>query len=130
MNKRSAMIVAAGLVFTLLVGAVALATGLAGPSPSAAAGPKVHLKHRKAPKPIIRTTKRTVKVHRKANTPAPVVVTVPTNTQSTYGSQSGPTYSSGSSSGGSTYGDDGGEGSDESGTHGGGTGDGSGGGDD
>jgi hypothetical protein len=64
MNKRSAMLMAAGLVFTLLVGGVAIAIGLTGPAASAAA-PRVVVRH-KAPKPIVKTIKKTITVHKKA----------------------------------------------------------------
>jgi hypothetical protein len=69
MNKRSAMMVAAGLVLTLVVGGVAVAVGMVGPSTSAA-GPR--MVRREHPKPIVKTVKRTVKVHRSGG-----VVTVP-----------------------------------------------------
>jgi hypothetical protein len=68
MNKRSAMLMAAGLVLTMLVGGVAIAVGLTGPAASAAA-PRV-VKHHRAPKPIIRTIRKTVTVHKKAPQPA------------------------------------------------------------
>jgi hypothetical protein len=61
MNKRSAMMVAAGLVLTLVVGGVAVAVGMVGPSTSAA-GPRT-VRRQEQPKPIVKTTKRTVKVH-------------------------------------------------------------------
>ena len=74
MNKRSAMLVAAGLVLTLVVGGVAVAVGMTGPSASSAQ-PKL-TEHRKN-KPIIKTTKKTVTVHKKAKAQAGTVVTVP-----------------------------------------------------
>ena len=63
MNKRSAMLMAAGLVLTLIVGGVAMSVGLTGPTPSQAAPRAGH--RQKAPKPIIKTVKHTVTVHKK-----------------------------------------------------------------
>ncbi|HEY7399426.1 MAG TPA: hypothetical protein VH989_00855 [Actinomycetota bacterium] len=63
MNKRSAVIVAAGLVVALVAGGIALERGVLGP-PATAAEASVDAGTR--PKPIIRTTERTVKIHRKA----------------------------------------------------------------
>ena len=100
MNKRSAMLVAAGLVLTMIVGGVALAVGMTGPSSSAAA-PRLS-RHHKDPKPIVKTIKKTVKVHKKA---PQVAVAMPATTtysgSSSYGGSSG-------HSGGSSYGSDGG----------------------
>ena len=63
MNKRSAMLMAAGLVLTLIVGGVAMSTGLAGPT-------RPRLLPRRAspegPQAIIKTVKHTVKVHKPA----------------------------------------------------------------
>ena len=98
MNKRSAMLVAAGLVLTMIVGGVALAVGMTGPASSAAA-PRLS-RHHKDPKPIVRTFKKTVKVHKKS--PA-VAVAMPATT--TYSGSSGYGGSSGHS-GGSSYGSD------------------------
>ncbi len=64
MNKRSAMLMAAGLVLAMLVGGVAIAVGLTGPAASAAT-PRV-VKHHKAPKPIVKTIRKTVTVHKKS----------------------------------------------------------------
>jgi hypothetical protein len=58
MNKRSAMAIAAGLVVALMVGAAAVSIGLEGPG-TAAAGTA-----RSAGNPVVRTTHRTVTVHR------------------------------------------------------------------
>jgi hypothetical protein len=69
MNKRAAMLMAAGLVMTMLVGGVAIAVGLTGPAASAAGPRLVH--HHRAPKPIVRTIRKTVTVHRKAHQAAP-----------------------------------------------------------
>ena len=85
MNKRSAMLMAAGLVLTLIVGGVAMSTGLTGPTPSQAA-PRAG-QRQKAPKPIIKTVKHTVTVHKQGTaTPA----TAPATAGSSYaGSLSG-----------------------------------------
>jgi len=93
MNKRSAMLVAAGLVLTLVVGGVAVAVGMTGPDASSAQ-PK--LTQHKKDEPIIKTTKKTVTVHRKAKAQAGAVVTVPAASAGTVSSSS-----AGSSSGGS-----------------------------
>lgn len=63
MNKRSAMLMAAGLVLTMLVAGVAIMADLTGPSASAAIPATVH--HR-APKPIVKTIRTTRTVHRTA----------------------------------------------------------------
>ena len=63
MNKRSAMLMAAGLVLTMIVAGVAITAGLTGPSASAAIPATVH--HR-APKPIVKTIRTTRTVHRAA----------------------------------------------------------------
>ena len=63
MNKRSAMLMAAGLVLTMIVAGVAITAGLTGPSASAAAPRAAH--HR-APKPIVKTIRKTQTVHKKA----------------------------------------------------------------
>jgi hypothetical protein len=105
MNKRSAMLVAAGLVLTLVVGGVAVAVGLTGPEASSAQ-PK--LTQHKKNKPIIKTTKKTVTVHKKAEGQAGTVVTVPAASTGTASSSSGSAYDDSTSSGGSgtSYGDD------------------------
>jgi len=91
MNKRSAMLVAAGLVLTLVVGGMAVAVGMVGPSTSAA-GPRTVRQH-KQPKPIVKTVKRTVKVHRSGG-----VVAAPAS--SVYGSQASSGSYGSSNSGG------------------------------
>jgi hypothetical protein len=104
MNKRSAMLVAAGLVLTLVVGGVAVAVGMTGPSASSAQ-PK--LTHHKKNKPIIKTTKKTITVHKKAKAQPGAVVTVPGTYSGTTSSSSGSSSSYGdSSSSGTSYGDD------------------------
>jgi len=52
MNKRSAMLMAAGLVLTMIVAGIAITAGLTGPSASAAT-PRAA--HHHAPKPIVKT---------------------------------------------------------------------------
>lgn len=109
MNKRSAVFLAAGLTVALVAGGFALSQGLVGPEPSSAA---VSLHHKKA-KPIVRTQKRTVTVHRKAKAPAPApaVVSAPvysaappamSSTRSSYTSDD--SYGDGSDDGYSTGG--------------------------
>lgn len=63
MKKRSALLVAAGLVLTLIVGGLAVAVGLTGPSVSTAV-PRVD--RRATSEPIVRTVRRKVTVHKKA----------------------------------------------------------------
>jgi hypothetical protein len=72
MNKRSASMVAAGLILTLVVGGLAVAIGLTGPSVSSA----VPRARRTASKPVVRTVKRTVTVHKKAEPQTAGVVQV------------------------------------------------------
>jgi hypothetical protein len=70
MNKRSAAIVAAGLVAVLALGGFAYSRGLTGPGVSvAAAGERVS-----HPKAIVRTHTKRVVVHRSAPAPAPRIV--------------------------------------------------------
>lgn len=71
MKKRSALMVAAGLVFTLVVGGLAVAIGITGPTVSGGtprAGRSVE--------PEVRTVKRTVTVHKKAKADGSSVVQV------------------------------------------------------
>jgi len=70
MNKRSAAIVAAGLVAVLALGGFAYSRGLIGPGVGVAtAGERVsHLE------PIVRTHTKRVVVHRSAPTPPPRIV--------------------------------------------------------
>jgi hypothetical protein len=63
MNKRSAMLLAAGLVLTLVVGGIAVAVGLTGPE-IGSARPR---SGRETPSPIVKTTTKTVTVHRKGD---------------------------------------------------------------
>jgi hypothetical protein len=68
MNKRSAMVVAAGLVAALLAGGAALSFSLAGGTAVAQDGGRV--------KPIVKTERRTVTVHKKAKADPAQIVTV------------------------------------------------------
>jgi hypothetical protein len=63
MNKRSAVLVAAGLVFALIAGGLALGYGIVGPSPTTAVASAERPQQRE---PRIRTIEKTIKVHRKA----------------------------------------------------------------
>jgi len=67
MTKRTAMLMAAGVVLALLGGSVALSFSLAG-NQTAEAGP------RKASKPIVRTIHRTIRIEKQAKGSAPVKV--------------------------------------------------------
>ena len=68
MNKRSAMLMAAGLVLTLIVGGVAMSVGLTGPTPS---GATPRAEQRQTATPIIKTVRHTVTVHKRGSvTPA------------------------------------------------------------
>jgi hypothetical protein len=71
MNKRSAMVVAAGLVAALLAGGVALSFSLAGGTAAAQDGGRV--------KPIVKTERRTVTIHKKAEAKPAEVVTISTS---------------------------------------------------
>jgi hypothetical protein len=66
MKKRSAMLIAAGLVLTLGIGGLAVSLGLTGPAPVNAAAA--------APERVVRVERRTVTVHRTAEA-APVATT-------------------------------------------------------
>ena len=71
MNRRSAMLMAVGLVLTLIVGGVAISLGLTGPT-SSAATPRVGEQIKKQ-KPIVLTVRDTVTIHKKG-TAAPAVI--------------------------------------------------------
>lgn len=73
MNKRSAMLMAAGLVAALAVGAAALSFSVGGSSATAEGRTKV--------KPIVETIRDTVTIHKKAtgSDGAPTVVTLQTS---------------------------------------------------
>ena len=60
MNKRSAMLIAAGLVLTLGIGGLAVSLGLTGPAPVNAADAA-------RPERVVRVERRTVTVHRTAD---------------------------------------------------------------
>ncbi len=64
MNKRSALMLSAALVLTLIVGGLAVATGLTGPTVSNAV-PRAE--RRASSEPVVRTVRRTVTVHKKAD---------------------------------------------------------------
>jgi len=68
MNKRSAMAIAAGLVAALLTGALALSLGMTGAPPTAVASAQRE--------PRVRTTHRTVTVHRQAKAAQPTTITI------------------------------------------------------
>ncbi|MBI3647215.1 MAG: hypothetical protein HY240_00395 [Actinobacteria bacterium] len=87
MNKRSAMVMAAGLVVALLAGGFALTNGLVGPQPSAA----VASGKAAAKKPLVRTVRRTVKVHKQSRSTG------------TSGTATSPVTSTGSWSGEDSY---------------------------
>ena len=59
MNKRSAMLIAAGLVLTLGIGGLAVSLGLTGPAPVNAAAAD--------PERVVKVERRTVTVHRSAD---------------------------------------------------------------
>jgi hypothetical protein len=61
-NKRSAVLIAAGLVLTLAVGGLAVSLGLTGPTPVDAAGAR--------PERVVKVQRSTVTVHRKADAAA------------------------------------------------------------
>jgi hypothetical protein len=75
MNKRSALVLAAGLFAALMAGAVAMSVGLSGNDTAQAS--------LKEPKPIVKTVHRTITVHKAAKAAEPQVVRVvsaPTST--------------------------------------------------
>ena len=76
MNKRSALMVAAGLILTLVVGGLAVAIGLTGPSVSSA----VPRERRAAVEPMVRTVRRTVTVHKQADPTRGTVVQLAAST--------------------------------------------------
>ena len=98
MNKRSAMLMAAGLILTLIVGGVAMSVGLTGPTPSEA-GPRAD-RRQKTAVPIIKTVKHTVTVHKPGSA-------MPATATGTSGSNSGGSVP------GSTDDDHGGDGDDD-----------------
>jgi hypothetical protein len=86
MNKRSAMVIAAGLVAALVAGAAAISIGLNSPGAAVAAGVRLT-----KPDPIVKTVKHTVKVHKKAKHQAgsQVVVVQPSSSGSSSVQSSG-----------------------------------------
>jgi hypothetical protein len=70
MKKRSAMLVAAGLVAALLAGGTALSFSLAGETASAQSS---------RVRPVVKTERRTVTVHKKAKSGPARVVTITTS---------------------------------------------------
>ena len=101
MDKRSALMLSAGLVLTLIVGGLAVATGLTGPSVSNAVP---QAQRSSTSEPVVRTVRRTVTVHKKADAkPGQVVrVAAPAATSGT----SGVSGSSGTSGDDDAYDDD------------------------
>ena len=69
MNKRSAVLIAAGLVLTLAIGGLAVSLGLTGPTPVNAAGPV-------RPERVVKVESRTVTIHRKAESPSAATITL------------------------------------------------------
>ncbi|HEX6264557.1 MAG TPA: hypothetical protein VF036_04675 [Actinomycetota bacterium] len=67
MNKRSAVLIAAGLVLTLAIGGLAVSLGLTGPTPVNAAGPA-------RPERVVKVERRTVTIHQKAGSPSAATV--------------------------------------------------------
>lgn len=98
MNKRSAVMVAAGLVLSLIVGGLAVAVGLTGPTVSNAV-PRAE--RRSAPEPVVRTLRRTVTVHKKAEPKPGEVVQIAAQS-----SAPGSTVSEGPSGSDDSYGED------------------------
>ena len=97
MKKRSALMVAAGLVFTLVVGGLAVAIGITGPTVSGGT-PRAA----RSVEPEVRTVKRTVTVHKKAKADGSSVVQVadpstatPTSSPSGFDDRSSEDYDSG-----------------------------------
>lgn len=108
MNKRSAALMAAGLVAVLTLGGLAFSLGLTGPTASVAA-PQAATAQRK---PIVHTHTKRIVVHKQAPTPAPVIVP-----------QSVPAFSTAPATFTTNGYDDGREGFDDDGGSGGGGGD-------
>ena len=62
MNKRSAMLIAGGLVLAMGLAALAVSLGITGPAPAVAAQGRAT--------PIVRVERRTVTIHRSADAPS------------------------------------------------------------
>jgi hypothetical protein len=71
-NKRSAVLIAAGLVLTLGIGGLAVSLGLTGPTP-------VNALETAQPERVVKVERRTVTIHRKAkaSSAATVVLSAP-----------------------------------------------------
>ena len=110
MSKRSAVMVAAGLVLSLIVGGLAVAVGLTGPTVSNAVA---RTERRSASDPVVRTVRRTVTVHRKAEAKPAEVVQIAAQSSAT-----GSTVSEGSSGSDDSYGEDEDHGENEAEDHG------------
>ena len=118
MNKRSALMLSAALVLTLIVGGLAVATGLTGPSVSNAV-PRAE--RRASSEPVVRTVRRTVKVHKKADAKPGEVVTVAAPAAAAASPSSSNDLSGDDDSyedEGDDHGDDGGDHGDDGGDHG------------
>lgn len=63
MKKRSAVLIAAGLVLVMAIGGLAVSLGLTGPAPVDAAGPV-------RPERVVKVERRTVTIRRKAESPS------------------------------------------------------------
>ena len=121
MNKRSAMLMAAGLILTLIVGGVAMSVGLTGPTPSEA-GPRAD-RRQKTAVPIIKTVKHTVTVHKRGSATSATGTATGTSGSNSAGSVSGSIDDNHGSDGdddgyGEDHGDHGDEDSDISDDHG------------
>ena len=68
MTKRSAMLVAAGIVMALVAGGIGMSLGQIGPASAAATTTETTPKHQR---PIVRRHVRTITIHKKAKSPAP-----------------------------------------------------------
>jgi len=113
MNKRSATLIAASLVGVLAVAGAAFASGITGPTASAASEQTPSA----ATNPVVRTHTKTVVVHRQAASSAPVVQAAP-SPGSPSPSMSGDDGSHHENEGPDDHGDDQNEGPDDHGDHG------------
>jgi hypothetical protein len=80
-NKRSAVLIAAGLVLTLGIGGLAVSLGLTGPTP-------VNAVETARPERVVKVERRTVTVHRKAKAPSAATVVLSAPAGSTMGDDS------------------------------------------
>ena len=111
MNKRSALMLSAGLVLTLILGGLAVAAGLTGPSVSNAV-PRVQ--RSSTSEPVVRTVRRTVTVHKKADAKPGQVVQVGAPAATSGPSSSSGTSGSDDDSSEDSYDDEGEDGDDDS----------------